>query len=189
MAKVKILLEGYTSDDGKNTNDGNEKTCATITLVQDEGINIVVDPGVLESQHILKEALKKEGLEISDIDYVFLTHSHIDHYRNAGMFPEAKILEFFGLWENNSVEDLPEQVSKDVKIIKTPGHEKTSLTLLVKTEEGLVAVCGDVFWKEDFPESDPYADDPKKLLESRKKIKEIADWIVPGHSGMYKVKK
>lgn len=61
MAKVKILLEGYTSDDGKGEDEGNEKTCATISLVQDEGINIVVDPGVLESQKDLVDALKKEG--------------------------------------------------------------------------------------------------------------------------------
>lgn len=189
MAKVKILLEGYASDDGKGEDEDNEKTCATISLVQDEGINIVVDPGVLESQKDLVDTLKKEGLEIKDINYVFLTHSHIDHYRNAGMFPDAKILEFYGLWEKNSVGDLPEQISDDIKIIKTPGHDKTSLTLLVKTEEGLVTICGDVFWKEDCPENDPYADDPDELQENRKKLKEIADFIVPGHSGMYKVKK
>lgn len=184
MAEVKILIEGYTSSDS-----GGEKTCATITLVKDKDIVMVVDPGVLENQDLLTDALKNEGLAIEDVNIVCLTHSHIDHYRNVGMFPEAKTLEFYGLWDKNTVEDWEEQFSDDIKIIKTPGHDSTNITLLVNTEKGKIAICGDVFWKENYPEEDPYADDLEKLKESRKEILEKADWIIPGHSGMYKVKK
>ena len=123
------------------------------------------------------------------MNIVCLTHSHIDHYRNIGMFPYAKTLEFYGLWDKNTVDDWKEQFTDDIKIIKTPGHDKTSITLLVKTDKGIVAICGDVFWKENFPEEDKYADNPKKLKESRKKIIELADYIIPGHADIYKVKK
>ena len=183
MAEVKVLIKGYTSEDSEG-----EKTCATITLVRDNDIVIVIDPGVLENQKMLVDALGKEGLNVNDVNIVCLTHSHIDHFRNIGMFPNAKTLEFYGLWDKNTVDNWQEQFTEDIKIIKTPGHDKTSITLLVKTDKGVVAICGDVFWKENFPEKDEYADEPKKLIESREKVLKFADYIIPGHSDIYEVK-
>jgi len=188
MAQVKILIEGYTSADNI-AESGEERTCPTITLVKDKDIVMVVDPGVLESQDVLKRKLKEEGLGVDDVNIVFITHSHADHYRNAGMFPKAKLLEFFALWNGNIAEEWNEQFTDDIKIIKTPGHSSTSLTLLVQAGKGVVAVCGDVFWKENAPQNDPYATNPNKLKESREKILQIADWIIPGHAGIYKVKR
>ncbi|MFA5188993.1 MAG: MBL fold metallo-hydrolase [Patescibacteria group bacterium] len=187
MAEVKILIEGFTTADSKEQ--GEEKTSPTITLVRDGDIIMIVDPGVVESQDLIIEKLKKEGLSVNDINFVCLTHSHIDHFRNIGMFPEAKTLEYFGLWDKNTVEDWQEQFSQDIKIIKTPGHNYDSITLLVKTEIGIIAICGDVFWKENYPETDPYATDNDKLAESRRKVLELANYVIPGHGKMFKVKK
>jgi glyoxylase-like metal-dependent hydrolase (beta-lactamase superfamily II) len=178
-AEVQILVEGYAE----------EKTCPTITLVKDGDLIMVVDPGVLESQQVLIDALQKEGLAVSDVNIVCITHSHLDHYRNIGMFANAKALDFFGVWEKQSVEDWKEQFSENIQILKTPGHDHTSITLFVKTDNGLVAICGDVFWKEDFPENDIYALDAEKLKESRSVVLRLADWIIPGHGKMYSAKK
>ena len=186
MAEVKILIEGYTNADAV-AEGGEEKTCPTITLVKDKDIVMIVDPGVLEDQKILIDKLKEENLTIDDINVICITHSHIDHYRNIGMFPKAKTLEYWGLWDRNMVEDWKEQFTDDIRIIKTPGHNYDNITLLVKIDKGIVAICGDVFWKENFPENDPNASDKEKLKESRKKVLEIADYIVPGHGKMYKV--
>lgn len=188
MAEVKVLIEGYTSADSVDKT-GKEKACATVSLVKDKNIVMIVDPGILEDQQILIDALNKEGLTINDINIVCITHSHIDHYRNIGMFPKAKTLEYWGLWDGNTVDDWNEQFTKDIKIIKTPGHNYDGITLFVNTKKGVVAICGDVFWKENSLADDPYASNKEKLKESRKKILQIADWIIPGHAGMYKVKK
>ena len=67
MAEVKVLIKGYTNADSLNKIEV-EKTCATVSLVKDGSIVMIVDPGVLESQNILKEALDKEGLVINDIN-------------------------------------------------------------------------------------------------------------------------
>ena len=184
MAEVKVLVRGYTSSES-----GDEKTCATISLIKDEKINMIIDPGVLISQQILIDALKKEGLDIKDINYVGLTHSHIDHYRNIGMFPDAKTIEFYGIWDKNTVIDWKEDFSKNIKIIKTPGHSRTGISFLVNTKEGKIAIVGDVFWKENYPEVDEYANDMNELQKSIELIFKLADFIIPGHSDMYKVKK
>lgn len=185
MAEVKIILEGYTSADGP----GNEATCCTISFVGDGEISMIVDPGTAMSQQTIVDKLKENGFKIDDINFVCITHSHMDHYRNIGMFPNAKSLDFWGIWDGDKVKDWTPQFSKNIEIIKTPGHNYDGITLLVNTDKGKVAVCGDVFWKENYPEIDPYASDSKLLKESRKKVLELTDWIVPGHAGIYKVKK
>ncbi|HOZ55926.1 MAG TPA: MBL fold metallo-hydrolase [bacterium] len=188
MVEVKVLIKGYTSADSLKSSDI-ETTCPTITLIKDGSNIIVVDPGVLESQDLLLNKLAEEGLKINDVNYVFLTHSHPDHHMNAGMFPKAKKLEFYGLWDGNRCLEWDQNFTDDIEIIKTPGHSSDSLTFLVKTDLGNVAICGDVFWKENYPEDDPYANEKDKLAESRKKVLEIADYIIPGHGDIYKVNK
>lgn len=187
-AEVKILIEGYTNADSV-AETGEERTQPTVTLVRDGDLVMVIDPGILESQQVLVDALKKEDLTVKDVDIVCITHSHIDHYRNIGMFPEAKILEHYGLWDKNGVENWSENFSQNIQILHTPGHDYTSLTIFVTTSDGIVAICGDVFWKENYPKDaadDAYALDAKELEESRKMILKMADWIIPGHGGIYK---
>jgi glyoxylase-like metal-dependent hydrolase (beta-lactamase superfamily II) len=178
MAEVKVLVEGVV---GENT--------PTVCLILDGDIKMVSDPGCMEDKQLLLQNLQIAGLKPEDINFVFLTHSHIDHYSNIGLFPNAKLLEFFGVWEKNRCDDWNENFSDNIKIIKTPGHDRTSLTMLVKTENGKVAICGDVFWKENYPEHDQYADDENLLIESRQKVLEMADYVVPGHGPMFRVKK
>jgi glyoxylase-like metal-dependent hydrolase (beta-lactamase superfamily II) len=122
------------------------------------------------------------------------------------MFPKAKTLEYFGLWGNDgSIVDYNKKFSKDIEIIKTPGHNYDGLTLLVTVEpsstpgvkesehprgvSGQVAICGDVFWKENYPKKDPYASDPIALEVSRKKVLKLANYVIPGHGEIFSTKK
>lgn len=190
-ATVKILIEGYTNADSVGET-GEEKTQPTITLIKDKDVVMVVDPGLLDSQKQLVDELEKENLSLEDITVVCVTHSHIDHYRNIGIFPNAKVLEFFGLWDKNTVQNWKEQFSTNIQIVKTPGHDYTGLTVFATTKNGVVAVCGDVFWKKNYPADpadDSYASDPVKLKESREMVLKMADWVVPGHGPMFSSEK
>ncbi|HLC64613.1 MAG TPA: MBL fold metallo-hydrolase [Candidatus Nanoarchaeia archaeon] len=182
MAKVKLLVEGYLAKDTKG------HTCSNVVLVQDGKTNIIVDPGTLPSQELLTQKLRQEGLAVEDINIVFITHSHMDHYRNIGMFPKAKSLDYWGWWIGDVWKTFSGKVSKNISVIKTPGHSYDGITLLINTEKGKIAVCGDVFWKEYYPRIDPYAMDEKKLMGSRDKLLRISDFIVPGHGKTFKVK-
>jgi glyoxylase-like metal-dependent hydrolase (beta-lactamase superfamily II) len=185
MAEIKILVEGYVADE-----EGGH-SCSTITLVRDKDIVMIVDPGSVKDQKIIVDALKKEGLGVGNINIVCTTHSHTDHYMSMGMFPNAKVLDYHGWWIRDVWKKRGNKVSDDIEIVETPGHRKDSITLLVKTDQGKIAICGDVFWKKDYPktpEDDPYADDRKTLKKTRKKVLEMADYIIPGHGRIFRVK-
>jgi glyoxylase-like metal-dependent hydrolase (beta-lactamase superfamily II) len=183
-AKVDILIKGYYTPEGTRGH-----ACSTVTLIEDKEWKIVVDPGTLSEPKILIDALKKRNLSPDDINVVCITHSHIDHYKYVGLFPKAKILEYYGWWQGDfwSETETSGIINDNIQIIKTPGHSHDSITLLVKTHKGTVAICGDVFWKKNYPKDDPYASDNFLLKKSRQKLLKIADYIIPGHGNIFKV--
>ena len=196
MAEVKILIEGYA----KEIN-GEEFASSTATLIRDNKLNAIIDPGM--DREALLSGLAKEGLKTKDINFVILTHTHLDHSLLAAIFENAKILD------NDSVYSFDGKISEhegkipntNIEIIKTPGHDQFHCSVLAETEDlGKVVVAGDVFWWADGEEQktdkqnllehkDPYVKDEKALKESREKILNLADCIIPGHGKMFKVKK
>lgn len=199
MAEVKVLLKGYLMEDSSF----GKGSCSTISLIKDEDLNgekmiMIVDPGTTKSQDLIQEALKKEGLDVKDVTHVGITHGHMDHYRNIGMFPNAKCVNYDGIWDGDVCEYSNEReevrLTDNISVLKTPGHSYDSITFLINVEEGTskgkVAVCGDVFWKKDYPltpSDDSYAENGEFLKLSREKVLKMADFVIPGHGEMYKV--
>jgi glyoxylase-like metal-dependent hydrolase (beta-lactamase superfamily II) len=194
MNKVKILVKGYA----KEIENGWLATSNT-TLIQTNGLNIIADPGI--NKNLLLNNLKSEGLGKNDVDYVFLTHYHPDHALLAALFLKAKIFDGDTIYENDKEtgyeNTLPET---DIEVFATPGHAHEHASLSVITSKGKIVIAGDVFWWMDnevqktdskilLAKDDPFTKDKKRLLESRKKVLEIADLIIPGHGEMFKVKR
>lgn len=186
MTKVKVLFEGYTNADCRNLGEEETSRC-TSTIIKSDDMIILSDPGILKSQQLMIDALAEENLTADDITHVFITHSHMDHYRNIGMFGTAKAIDYWGIWHEDKVDNLPEKINSDITIINTPGHSYDGLTMLVKTEDGTVAIVGDLWWNEKGPVNDPYASNPIELKASRSKILEMANFILPGHGKMFTV--
>ena len=193
MAKVKILIKGYAK-----VKNGEEMASSTVVFIQDNGLNIIVDPGM--NRELLLGALLKEGLKIGDIHFVIVTHTYLDHSLLAGIFENARILDDSSVYsfDGRIGEHEGKVPNTDIEIIKTPGHDQFHCSVLVKTEElGRVAIAGDVFWWRDEEEQktdrqsllehkDAYVKDERALRESREKILNMADYIVPGHGEMFK---
>ncbi|MCL4390218.1 MAG: MBL fold metallo-hydrolase [Patescibacteria group bacterium] len=196
MPKIKLLIQGYATEIN-----GVESASSATTLIQDGNANVIVDPGM--NRKLLLDNLVKEGLKTEDINYVILTHTHLDHSLLVGIFNNAKV------FDNSDVYSFDGKISShngkipntDIEIIKTPGHDQFHCSVLVNTEEfGKVIIAGDVLWWRDgekqerdilklVDREDPYVKDEKALKESRKKVLEVADYIIPGHGPMFKVKK
>lgn len=191
MAEVKVLLKGYLM---KESSSG-KGSCSTISLIKDKGIEgkdmvMIVDPGTVLAQNLIAEALSAEGLSVLDVTHVGITHGHMDHYRNIGMFSRAKSVDYDGVWDGDVCEYSNKKeivkISDGIVAIKTPGHSHDSITFLVETSRGKVAVCGDVFWKKDYPPDDVFARDKESLTKSREKVLKMANFIIPGHGEEYK---
>ena len=107
------------------------------------------------------------------------------------MFPKAKSLDYWGLWDKNRLKfnTKPRQFTKNIQILMTPGHSYDGISLIVKTKTGKVAICGDIYWRKDYPKKDIYANNQKRLLQDRKLLLKIADFIIPGHGSMFATKK
>lgn len=58
-------------------------------LVIDNGRAAFVDTGANSSVPLLLAALAAQGIDVADVDYVFLTHVHLDHAGGAGLLMQA----------------------------------------------------------------------------------------------------
>ncbi len=195
MATVKILLEGYARklEHGWVAN-------STVCLITSGKTKIIADPGC--NREKLLGALQKEGLETEDIDYVFLSHCHPDHTLLAGIFENAKSVTYDSnlIYDGDQITEFNKYLlGSDIEIVQTPGHLLEHISLLVTTPEGNVALAGDAIWWLEDEEQKFAIDQPDHsqakgmdmptLIESRKKLIALADYIIPGHGKMFKVDK
>ena len=192
MAEVKVLIEGYA----KSTGGKEFRASPTTTLIKDSGKLILVDPGA--NRQKLLDALKRENLRPKNIDMIFLTHYHIDHLINIRLFPNKDILDNGTIYRDDEEIGFSKKIpGTSIKIIPTPGHAFEHVSLLVETNKGKMCIAGDLWWWEDGKQKtdkksllnakDIFVKDKKALLKSRKKILEIADYIIPGHGKMFEV--
>jgi glyoxylase-like metal-dependent hydrolase (beta-lactamase superfamily II) len=193
MNKVKVLIEGYAK-----VYDDYEDVSPSVVLIENEKHKIIVDPG-FNRENLLK-ALEKENLKTKDISAVILTHNHMDHFPLVGMFEKAIILDDSDQYSQKGIIRRQEKgmLGEGIELISTPGHDPFHCSIIVGTPDlEKVVIAGDIFWwvdgeepEKDFESlinlEDPYVKDEKVLKESREKVLEIADWIIPGHGKMFK---
>lgn len=192
MNTITVLIEGYAREIK-----GGWLASSTTTLIESNGKKIIVDPGI--NKTLLLSSLTKINLKTSDIDMVFLSHFHLDHSFLAPLFEKAKILDGETIYEADKETEYSGKIpGTDIEVVLTPGHAKEHSSLIVPTKEGKIVIAQDCFlWmdseKQDTTEAellinrdDPFMMDKGKLIESRKKILEIADWIIPGHGKMFR---
>ena len=54
-------------------------------LIIEQGRGAFVDTGTNDSVPLLLDGLARQGLDVADVDFVFLTHVHLDHAGGAGL--------------------------------------------------------------------------------------------------------
>lgn len=159
-----------------------------MTLVRSGNLNILVDCGGPGESEEIKNALSAEGLTLEEIDILVLTHHHSDHAGNMAFFSNALIAGWgtklrggeYEIWKDASL-----HISEDIELVKTPGHTGECVSLCAETEQGIVAVVGDLWWSGT-DEKLLIVWNEEKLEESRKFIKQKADFIIPGHDVMFR---
>ena len=179
-AEVHVLHAGTT---GPNVT-------STVTLVVDGDVRIVVDPGMVADRQDILGPLREQGLSPEEITHVFLTHHHPDHTINTALFPKAAVVDCWATYRGSEWIDHEgegHRIAPHVTMILTPGHTNEDATLLVETDDGVVA-CTHLWWHTDrTPEVDPYAEDQAALERSRVRVLEAANRVVPGHGAPFRV--
>jgi glyoxylase-like metal-dependent hydrolase (beta-lactamase superfamily II) len=174
-ATHQLLHAGYIRDGGGSV-------ASSVSLVTDGAAIIVVDPGMVVDQALILDPLRERGISPAEVTHVVLTHHHPDHTINAGLFPDAEVIDFWARYRGDQwLDHHGDRISEHVRFILTPGHTAEDLTLLAETDAGVVA-CTHAWWHADrTPAVDPYADDQAALEASRRRILAEADIVVPGH--------
>ncbi len=174
-----LLHAGYVRDDGVGS---------SVSLVLDGSAVMVVDPGMVANRELILAPLRRLGIGPGDVTHVIVTHHHPDHTVNIGLFANAEVVDFWARYRGDQWLDHDGdgyQVSDHTRLILTPGHTSEDATLLITTEDGVVA-CTHAWWRADrTPELDPLADDQPTLEASRARILAEADIVVPGHGEVF----
>ena len=144
VASVVVLKPGYARWEGGYAS---QRAVGTITLIKSHK-NCMVDLGIPADKDSILQGLKNNRVAPKDIDTVILTHSDVDHIGNMNLFPNATFIGGNDVIEGDLFKEFFKEkyvVDDNITVIHTPGHDNRSITVLVKTEKGLVAITGDLF--------------------------------------------
>lgn len=163
-----------------------------------------------EEEQTIAAVKKNMGWDPEEVDIVINTHLHCDHSGSNGMFKNAKFYVQQTEWEEAFNPIIPEapfydelsfgktavsyfqweflkgdaEILPGLKVITTPGHTRGHQSVLFDTEEGVVCVTGDICnVAENINENlEPnIVVSVPDVYESFKKIRRIAQFILPGH--------
>jgi glyoxylase-like metal-dependent hydrolase (beta-lactamase superfamily II) len=163
----------------------------------------LVDPGLIMQGAPVIGALAELGVGPEEIRDVILTHLHFDHAEGLAAWPmrrtyvhrletEAPYAQVVsGQLENAQLEILDGEegeIEPGLRWIRTPGHSDGLITLLVDTDEGLVAIASDCvgplpeyFERMELP--DDFGPEREELLRQWERIRALGPRkVIPGHN-------
>lgn len=180
MTTVHLLHPGYTGD----------RVGSSIALVLDGDARIVVDPGMVANRARILDPLAAHEVAPESVTHVFLSHHHPDHTINIALFPNAEVVDFWArykddLWLDHDGDGY--RLSPHAQLWLTPGHTAEDASLIVDADDGIYAMTH-LWWHQDrSPEIDPLGDDQAAIEAGRARILAVADVVIPGHGGAFRV--
>lgn len=189
---------------------------SSVALLRGEK-NILLDTAGYGERGSLLERLKTFSLLPEDIDIVILSHFHFDHVLNFPLFPNARIvmhLEELNYAKNHIDKDIAipwelleylesrnnlllvkeeQEIIPGVEILETPGHTPGHISTSFYINGFRYVFTGDAvknYFELDTSEqavSSPPPFDYQKGKESIKRIKGLADFVIPGHDRMLRL--
>lgn len=84
-AQTTVLNDGITAIDTEYARPLQDAS----HLIVENGAAAFVDTGVNDSVPLLLDALEQQNLDIGDVEFLFLTHIHLDHAGGAGLLMQS----------------------------------------------------------------------------------------------------
>lgn len=162
---------------------------STVTFIRSGDRKIIHDPGFVPSRAAILDPLRERGFSPEDVTDIIFSHHHPDHTLNAALFPNAQVHDVWGIckddkWLLRMAEGV--EVAPGIRLIQTPGHTQSDITVLLAAEEGLV-VLTHLWWGADVPpDDDPFAVNNVDFHAGRKRVLALNPAvIVPGHGASF----
>lgn len=186
---------------GEPDSQGVRSAICTCTLIQGNGFRLLVDPSLTSADEMAKELDRRSGLKLRDIDTVFITHEHGDHWYGLSHFPAARwlagpdvaaALNKAALNKTGKlakrVEAISGKILEGVEAVPTPGHTPSHHSVRFDCDGQSVVVAGDAVATRDFwRERRGYFNcvDFDLSVRSMNRLSSLADIVVPGHDNYF----
>jgi len=176
---------------------------STLVLSIDQKLKILVDPSH-PPEEMARILFNRRGIRPADIQAVFVTHEHGDHYvgieafDHAPWFMSQTSLEAVRGMDGPRAAMLAEKfrgldargdpLLKEMEMLPLPGHTPGTMGLLFQSPHGRVCICGDAVMTRDFfTHRLGYYNslDFEASTASIQKIAGLADLVVPGHDNYF----
>jgi glyoxylase-like metal-dependent hydrolase (beta-lactamase superfamily II) len=168
----------------------------TCTLISGDGFRLLVDPSLAKVDDMVKELDRRTGLNPDDVNAVFVTHEHgdhfygIEHFQRAKWYAAAPVAELLNRTKRLTriVEPSPSVLFGAVDVIHTPGHTHTHHSLRFDCEGRSIVAAGDSVATRDFwRERTSYfnAVDPVVASKTMDRLAAMAGIIIPGHDNYF----
>jgi glyoxylase-like metal-dependent hydrolase (beta-lactamase superfamily II) len=147
---------------------------------------VVTDPGMVRHPSVILNPLGELGVAPEQVTDVVFSHHHPDHTLNAALFPNARFHDHWAIYHRDSWhwrDAEGYQLTRAIKLIRTPGHTLEDITTLARTPQGVVAFTH--LWNDATAAGDRHAVDLTALHAGRQRVLAIADLIVPGHGPVF----
>lgn len=179
---------------------------SSVTLLTDGKENILFDTGAYGVRSIISRIISEY-----EVNTVFISHCHFDHCSNLDLFKGRNIyinrIEYENLCTNNSDHDLykplllqfreseltlfdsNQELSDHIQIKLTYGHTIGHSSLEFYSQDLRVLVAGDAIKSvKDYLDVDGFGNAQNRLmhLQTKQKIRNEYDIIIPGHSTMFR---
>ncbi|KAI6180852.1 Lactamase-B domain-containing protein [Aphelenchoides besseyi] len=181
--------------------DNQQEVIGAITLINDNGLHVLVDTGAASETEVLLRGLADNQVSLDEIDVVVITHGHPGHMGNLNFFGQKPVLYHFNEYIGHHVSptELTERpyrkLTANIEVWKTAGHTQHDLSVLVHNvpSYGTMAIVGDLIPAESLLSErvDPVAEegvwDSSIKRQNANLLICMADWVVPGHGPPFRV--
>ena len=183
---------------GESDAKGLRDAICTCTLISGDGFHLLVDPSLAGATEMAKELDRRTGVKPGDINAVFVTHEHGDHFAGVAHFPKAAwyaappVAEILNAKPGfaRKFEPEPKALFGAVDVIPTPGHTHSHHGLRFDCEGQSIVAAGDSvatrdFWRER--RSYYNAVDPELAARTMDHLARIAAIVIAGHDNYFTV--
>jgi glyoxylase-like metal-dependent hydrolase (beta-lactamase superfamily II) len=160
----------------------------------------IAHPNMERNARHVTTAFARYNRKIEDVQEIFITHWHHDHFGNIGLFPQATV-RFAGISQKRAERTLANfnftnecaEVSQGadwhpgLSILPTPGHNTHHQSVVIAFNDATLVAAGDAVVSQSYYDHGAvwtYNTDfqsERVAKESMAKIRDIADIIIPGH--------